>query len=68
MQKSVVKVDERNKDITITFDTEQDRIKGVAMLMRTAEWFKTINKNRFVIKKKELGIFENNNIKYSQIK
>jgi hypothetical protein len=54
--------------VTIRFDSEQDRIKGVATIMRSSEWFKALGKNQFVIKTKELGLFEDKNIKYSKIK
>jgi hypothetical protein len=68
MQRAVTRQDHKYEYITIRFNTEDDRKKGVAVLMRTAEWFHAVNKNTFVIRKKELGLFENRNIKYSQIK
>lgn len=51
--------------VTISFDTEKDRIKGVATLIRSPYPFNGINKNEFVIDKEYLKIFENTNIKYS---
>ena len=54
--------------IIIRFNTEQDRVRGVATLMRSFEWFKALGKNQFLVKMKELELFESKNIKYSKIK
>jgi hypothetical protein len=54
--------------VAIMFASEHDRVRGVATLMRSSEWFRAVNKNQFMIKRKELGLFEGKNIEYSEIK
>jgi hypothetical protein len=54
--------------VTISFATENDRIKGVAALIRSPYPFYGINKNEFNIKKEYLKIFENTDINYNIIK
>ena len=51
--------------VTISFPTEKDRIKGVATLIRSPYAFKGIDKNKFIIEKEHLKIFENTGIKYN---
>ncbi|HKI07004.1 MAG TPA: hypothetical protein VKA09_01285 [Nitrososphaeraceae archaeon] len=68
MQATKTAEQESESIVTISFDTEHDRVRGVATLMRSSEWFRAVNKNQFVIKRKELGLFEAKNIKYSRIK
>jgi D-alanine-D-alanine ligase-like ATP-grasp enzyme len=51
--------------VTISFATEKDRIKGVATLIRSPYAFKGIDKNKFIMEKEHLKIFENTDIKYS---
>ena len=51
--------------VTISFATEKDRIKGVATLIRSPYAFKGIDKNKFIIEKEHLKIFENTGIKYN---
>ena len=51
--------------VIISFSTEKDRIKGVAALIRSPYAFKGIDKNKFVIEKEHLKIFENTGIKYN---
>jgi hypothetical protein len=54
--------------VTISFATEKDRIKGVAILIRSRYPFKGIDKNKFIIEKGYLKIFKNTNIKYNIVK
>ena len=73
MQSSVAAHNKQNKTtkgdlVTVSFDTEEDRIKGVGMIIRSSEWFKANGKNQYVIRKNELDLFKNNNISYSKIK
>jgi hypothetical protein len=50
--------------VTISFATEKDRVKGVATLIRSPYAFKGIDKNKFIIEKEHLKMFENNGIRY----
>ena len=54
--------------VTISFATEKDRIKYVATLIRSPYELKGIDKNKFIIEKDHLKMFENTDIKYNIVK
>jgi hypothetical protein len=68
MQTTRTAEQESDSIITISFKTEHDRVRGVATIMRSSEWFRMLNKNQFMIKERELALFEDRDIKYSRIK
>jgi hypothetical protein len=51
--------------VIIEFNTERDRMRGMAVLMRDSELFRSAGKYRFKIRSKDLPLFEAKKIRFS---
>jgi len=56
-----------DKTITISFETEQDRRKGFATLLRSNIKFKGKGKNTFVINRAHRKLLDDKDIKFREI-
>jgi hypothetical protein len=68
MQTSSVAKENKKNALTISFDTEQDRIKGFGILTRSNFGFKGIGKNKFLIKREHYELLISRNIRFKEIK
>lgn len=53
--------------IAISFDTEDDRVRGFGILAHSNYGFKGIGKNKFIIKKGHYALLQSKNIKFQEI-
>jgi hypothetical protein len=66
MQSSIVnKKFDNNR--TVSFDTENDRVKGFAILMRSNLQFNGIGKNKFIICEEQYKILKSKEINFKEI-
>jgi hypothetical protein len=57
----------RNRVITIAFDSEDDRVRGFNILLRSNKKFDGIGKNKFLISSELSGMLTEKNIRFSRI-
>jgi hypothetical protein len=68
-KENLSKVTEEDNVMTISFSTEQDRVKGVGTLFKSSYGHTALDKNKFSVSKEVINskLLENKNIKYTII-
>jgi len=62
-----VAVSDKLTTYVISFNTEEDRIKGFGILARSRARFHGVGRNKFVIQKEQYNLLKNSHVSFKQI-